>query len=135
MEKEYWPTHTEKDASLMVKLTLSQLINTVLVIVVVNFKVEDWYRENGLVSDIATVTFGTSFGPQLLTAIGFNQLIAWGVLQLKLQNFDPDKPGTKTQEKLNKDFEHPAVDLPKRYATVIKIFILGLNSVFILNLR
>ena len=129
VEKEYWPTHTEKDASLMVKLTLSQLINTVFVIVIANIQLEDWYRQNGLVSYIALVALGTSFVPHVMTAIGLNLLIHKALLNRRLNGFDPNNPkgALATQDKLNKAFENPSLDLPKRYSTVIKIFIIGLN--------
>jgi len=127
VEEECWPTNTEKDASLMVKLTFSQVLNTVFVIVLLNYEVEDWYRQGGLVYDIAGVTMGTAIGPQLTTIFGVSMFCKRRGLQSTLANFDPNKPGTMTQEKLNKLFEDPPLDLPKRYATVIKIFILGLN--------
>ena len=54
-------------------------------------------------------------------------MIHKALLNRKLGATQPGKGCLASQDKLNKEYENPSPNLPKRYSTVIKIFIIGLN--------
>merc|ERR1719353_1144343 len=64
-----------------------------------------------------------------MTLAGVSGRMKRFMLNQQMANFDPNNPGSVTQDKLNKMFRDsdPPLDLPKRYSTVLKIFLIGLN--------
>ena len=124
--REGWPTRTEADASAMTKLTVTQVTNTVLVIVLLNYPVDNWYVSGGLVHDMAGVIIGCAIFPQFLQAIGIDTIVKDIIDQRFLAKFNPDNPGLMTQALLNEKLKAPPIELPRRYAAVLKMFLLGL---------
>lgn len=142
-EGEYHDTHTEKEFSQAMKMSVGMMINTSGVLLWANAKPREWYEKGGLVDDITWVLVMDAVVGQLWMFMDIvylmnsyqrrkvspERLADWNDKIAK--NNPPKTPEQQTELKLVREqvlhakraFEPDSPDNPQRYAAAINSFV------------
>jgi hypothetical protein len=114
-------TLTSYHASVAVKLTVAQCINTALIAIIVNFDPErSWFTPGGLATDMTYILLSNAF-LQPISYI-FSPMYLLRLCKRRSARKNP----YCTQAEANMVYEGPPVDMAQRYANIMKTFIVTL---------
>eukprot|EP00392_Amoebophrya_sp_AT5.2_P019030 g19718.t1 len=118
---EYHETKTSEDGSTTKKMTAAMIINTAIIQFLVYAEDEKWFVENGLVVQMFFMVMIHSFLLPWFTLFDLPFFIKQ--MTVRKINWATNKI---PQEKVNNLFTPSELDLPRRYAVALKLFITSL---------
>eukprot|EP00933_Yihiella_yeosuensis_P021944 TRINITY_DN17290_c0_g1_i1.p1 TRINITY_DN17290_c0_g1~~TRINITY_DN17290_c0_g1_i1.p1 ORF type:complete len:961 (+),score=172.07 TRINITY_DN17290_c0_g1_i1:138-2885(+) len=120
------PTKTERDLSLLVKLTLFYVLSYCVIAIILNNNPDDgdWYTTGGLFTDITSLMVMNCFSIPASIFCGCAQGLRNKIRDAKC-DLDNPPPGLR-QKKYQSLFELPEMDQPRAFAKVLITFLTGL---------
>ncbi len=114
-------TNTSYNTSVAVKLTIALFLNSALVPLVVNW--DDFYSEHGLAKEVNYIMLANALFYPIAYVFNPNWVIRWtcGYLEARKQ-----QRCMLTQLEANKLLEGRHLDMPQRYASLMKTYLLTL---------